>query len=115
MYDSIERILKVQRHSRQRIITETWIEDPDLSGPLETFIEDIFEFVRSKNLALPDTDLVLYCSVDKEGKNWCGYYFVSHRTRILFWLENFQVDEHLEEVRGELHPTHISGYPHLFD
>ena len=48
-------------------------------------------------------------------KAWCGYYFVSHRNRILFWLETFEADEHIGEMKGELHPTHMSRYPDFFD
>ena len=104
--------LKIFKLYLQAIITETWIVDPELFQPLDRFIEEINDFTRSKNISFHDTHLVLHCSLDNEGQAWCGYYYVCHTTRILFWLENFNIDEHLEEVRGELHPTHISKYDH---
>lgn len=99
--------------SEIRIITETWIADPQLFQPLDNFIEDIADFIRAKNLSFHDTDLVLDCSLDEEGKPSCGYYLVCHCTRTLFWLENFKIDEYLEEVKGELHPSHIKLFLEL--
>jgi len=107
--------LKICQLYLQAIITETWIEDPELFQPLNRFIEEINDFTRSKNLSFPDTHLVLHCSLDNEGQAWCGYYYVCHATRILFWLENRTIESEHLEVKGKLHSTHISKYDHLLD
>jgi hypothetical protein len=105
----------VRQLQLQAIITETWIGDPELWEPLRNFIDEIADFIRSKNLCFYGTDLVLYCSLDHEDQAWCGYYFVSHSTRSLFWLEKFEINQHLDELRGELHPSHISKPPSSLD
>ena len=32
-------------------------------------------------------DLVLDLDPDADGKIWCGYYFVDHQSRSVFWLD----------------------------
>jgi hypothetical protein len=85
--------------------------DPELWEPLCNFIDEITNFIRSKHLRFHETDLVLYCSLDNENQPWCGYYFAPHSTRSLFWLEKFEISSHLDELRGDLHPSHISMPP----
>jgi len=53
-----------------------------------------------------DVDLVLEV-VNAEDGWWCGYYFVEHSTRLLFWLESYVISEFLKEVKGDLSPSHI--------
>jgi hypothetical protein len=106
-----ENFLLVRLLQLEAIITETWIGDPELWEPLRDFIEQIADFIRSKNVRFHETDLVLYCSLDNSGQPWCGYYFVSHATRSLLWLEQYEIATHLEELRGDLHPSHISMPP----
>ena len=79
------------------MITETWIRDPELFEPLEQFIAQIIDFTRSKNLSFFNTDLVLDCTLDMEGVPWCGYYYVCHSSRTLFWLEDYPIDHHLKK------------------
>ena len=54
-----------------------------------------------------DVDLVLEVVNASDEQWWCGYYFVQHSTRLLFWLESYVVSEFLNEVKGDLSPSHV--------
>ncbi|TFK22158.1 hypothetical protein FA15DRAFT_671829 [Coprinopsis marcescibilis] len=99
-------------HEQDRIITDSQIYDADVSKHLGGFITDIHEHLRIRNLVqTEDVDLVLQivrCPEENgEEQWWCGYYFVNHSTRTIFWLEKFHIDEHLAEVKGKLQGSHI--------
>lgn len=57
----------------------------------------------------PKSDLVLeLCKNEKIDKWMCGYYFVHHPTRTIYWLEEVEIEhqsEPIREVRGN-----ISGF-----
>jgi hypothetical protein len=61
-------------------------------------------------LALADFDKTnlneLVIDLMPEGK--CGYYFVNHKDRSLFWLHDFDISEYINDVRGAISPAHIS-------
>ncbi|GLB41329.1 putative expressed protein [Lyophyllum shimeji] len=97
-------------HKEKRIITENWIWDAGQMRVLNSFIEQIEDFARSRNLYQPDdTHLILECTLDDE-KWWCGYYYTSASTRSLFWLEKHDIPRFLDEIRGEMHPTRFELY-----
>lgn len=92
----------------QRIVTDAWLYDREIFRVLIEFITQIDEFVRSRNLEKnDDVDLVLEVVNAIDGSWWCGYYFVHHSSRLLFWLESYIVDDFLEEVKGDLSPSHV--------
>ena len=91
----------------QRIVTDSWLYDREVFRVLTEFITQIDDFVRSRNLEKTnDVDLVLEV-VNASDEWWCGYYFVQHSTRLLFWLEPYIVSEFLNEVKGDLSPSHV--------
>ncbi|KNZ76477.1 hypothetical protein J132_10283, partial [Termitomyces sp. J132] len=91
----------------QKIITECWIWDQQMFIILNDFIKQFEDVTRSQNWTQPDgVDLLLEVTVE-DGKNWCGYYYVSASTRSLFWLETCDLSRHMSGVRGEVSPTHI--------
>ncbi len=42
-----------------------------------------------------NVDLVLDVTSNGEGENVCGYYLVYHKTRAVFWLDDFDVSKTL--------------------
>lgn len=76
---------------------------------MESF-EHIQDFVRAMGFDFPpDCHLVLDVKHNMPGQEsmryWCGYYFVSHSTHSVYWLEKtdiselFMGDEHVSEAR----------------
>ncbi|KAF8066991.1 hypothetical protein FPV67DRAFT_1450101 [Lyophyllum atratum] len=97
-------------HREKRIVTENWIWDPREMAVLDDFIEQIEDFARSRNLYQPpDTHIVLECT-EEDDQWWCGYYYACASTRSLFWLEKYEITKFLDEIRGDIHPTHIKLY-----
>ncbi|KAF8878915.1 hypothetical protein BD779DRAFT_1803491 [Infundibulicybe gibba] len=98
-------------HKEKRILTDEWLWDTIKSDQIARFVEAIEEFIRSRNLKLPeDSDLVLDLVQDLDDEYWCGYYYVDHSTKILCWLEKFDVSSSIAEVQGDLCPSHIRNY-----
>jgi hypothetical protein len=54
-----------------------------------------------------DYDLVLDI-VETKDKKTMQYYFVDHNTRTLFWLEGYDMNCLLDDIRGAEEPSHIS-------
>ncbi|KAG5636729.1 hypothetical protein H0H81_007058 [Sphagnurus paluster] len=95
-------------HAEKRIVTENWLWDEDEMKILNKFIFEIEEFVRTRRLEQPpDTHLFLEWREDSEGQHWCGYYYACASTRSLFWLETHDISGDLDEIKGEISPTHI--------
>src|SRR5271156_5869583 len=68
-----------------------------------SFMEDR-KCVLSENLDLePEPELVV--ELLQDGR--CGYYFVSHRLRLLFWPEAFLFKGLLSAVRGVTKPVQL--------
>ncbi|RXW24344.1 hypothetical protein EST38_g1543 [Candolleomyces aberdarensis] len=68
------------------VLTEAWIHDDHTLDKIERYIESISTYVRGNGITLPlDTFLVL--ELRQSGR--CGYYFVNHQERCLFWLDPF--------------------------
>ncbi|KAF8883261.1 hypothetical protein BD779DRAFT_1802051 [Infundibulicybe gibba] len=100
-------------HSQKRIITYSWLWDAGVSDQIAVFTEKIEVLIRSQNLTLPeDSDLVLKLVWDTEGQLCrCGYYYVRHSTKTLFWLESFDVSPFVAAIKSnKLCPSHIRNY-----
>ncbi len=73
---------------------------------IEDYVQIILNAISSHNVAIPPlNDLVveLY-TVDSE-TNKCGYYFVHHSMRSIYWLEDVALElqcGNIPEIRGEL-------------
>jgi hypothetical protein len=57
----------------------------------------------------PGVDLVLDEYVYDDGSKGCQYYFVNHRDRCVFWMDNGDSDLFLvtQEVKGMTSASHI--------
>ena len=64
--------------------------------------------MREKGIELgPDVELVLEPMLSSDGSEIaCGYYFVCHENRSLFWLENFDPSSLFGEVKATS-PAHF--------
>ncbi|KAJ7770192.1 hypothetical protein DFH07DRAFT_806033 [Mycena maculata] len=91
----------------KKIITETWLYDPDWMDNILMYIEIIDRFLEANRIQIPpDSELVLEprCC---DGELRCGYYFVNPANRTIFWLQEVPLDRCLKEIRGgPLGPRH---------
>jgi hypothetical protein len=76
------------------------------------FIKQIEDFVYNQHVTLPNnTELVLELVPQDGDSPWmCGYYFIDHESRSLFWPEEFEADYLLQEVKGVTQAYQISEY-----
>jgi hypothetical protein len=93
----------------QKIVTEANLYHAEVMHDIDSFIEHIDNVMRLKGIKLgPEVELVLEPMLSKDGTDIvCGYYFVDHETRCLFWLENFDVSYTLADIKGVKSPAHI--------
>lgn len=47
---------------------------------------------------------------EESDQYWCGYYYVSHSTRDIFWLEKRDISELFMEAETEVSEPHISEF-----
>ncbi|KAF9453392.1 hypothetical protein P691DRAFT_695106 [Macrolepiota fuliginosa MF-IS2] len=91
-----------------RILTEEWLFDSDTARVIEYFVQSIRNSISQHGVCIPEmSDLVL--ELYRERDPWmCGYYFVHHLTRSIYWLEEANLEfqcEAIKQVRGK-----IAGY-----
>ena len=48
--------------------------------------------------------------VEMNGSKSCGYYFVDHRFKVIFWLEEFDVSPICKDVGAVLSHSHLREY-----
>ncbi|KAF9440349.1 hypothetical protein P691DRAFT_780107 [Macrolepiota fuliginosa MF-IS2] len=80
-------------HEEKRVITEAYLYDQDTLHQVCRHLAKIEDFIE--RMRLPDIlgrhDLVLDLSpiVRERGSYSCGYYFVNHEERSIFWLQTY--------------------------
>lgn len=101
--------------SPQRILTDAYLYDDEILLNINLFIRQMEETLHGKSITLaPDVETVLELFDYPDSTVGCGYYFVDHKSRCLFWHEDFQIDYLLLEVHGATCPSHISMFSCLW-
>ncbi|KAH7913125.1 hypothetical protein BJ138DRAFT_679527 [Hygrophoropsis aurantiaca] len=96
---------------RTRTFTEVDICDPGIFQDIEDFSKTLHQslrlFIEDKDLKLKldEVELVLEPTVDDSGV-LCDYYFVNHRSRCLFWLEDYDAGVILADCKGVTSLSH---------
>ncbi|KAI0366828.1 hypothetical protein BV20DRAFT_951560 [Pilatotrama ljubarskyi] len=89
-------------HPDKRMYTDADVRDRKLRAILQAFEETLLDIIHDQNIVLPpDYEVVLYLEerTVSGGYNWL-YYYVDPNTRSLFWLEEFDIIDELNEVTG---------------
>ena len=104
--------------ARQRIFTEANLYDHDklqlITECADQILSELENMTRDKNIPFsPDVELVLEL-VPWNKQLICGYYFVEHNSRCLFWLEGFDAKD-LCGIKAVVSLSHLrkSGFPGL--
>ncbi|XP_006462384.1 hypothetical protein AGABI2DRAFT_179143 [Agaricus bisporus var. bisporus H97] len=91
----------------QRIVTEEWMYDPDISELILDFIKEIQEAISEYKVTLwPESDLLVELHrregriTEDDGHAHCGYYFVQHTRRCIYWLEEVKLNPTLSKALG---------------
>lgn len=90
--------------------------DPDISELILDFIKEIQEAISEYKVTLwPESDLLVELHrregkiTEDDGHPHCGYYFVQHTRRCIYWLEEVKLNPTLSKALG-LISGDLSGY-----
>ncbi|KAG1753603.1 uncharacterized protein EDB91DRAFT_1098826 [Suillus paluster] len=83
-------------HKENRTFTDLDICDPVICDDIEYYMQYLFDELRRtvglEKLDMNQVDLVLEPKVFDGDSVVCCYYFVNHRNRCLFWLDDFHAE-----------------------
>ncbi|KAG6808067.1 hypothetical protein H0H92_005536, partial [Tricholoma furcatifolium] len=96
-------------NTSKRIVTESWIEYPNVFRALTRAINRIDEFTRSIAFVQPE-DSHLILDIDDGTEDKLHYYYTKASSRRVFWLKAHDISDAVREVRGDLSATHLRLY-----
>ncbi|KAL4268934.1 WW domain-containing protein [Pleurotus pulmonarius] len=95
--------------TKRKVLTDVNLLDKDILYQTHRFVDIIFDYIRAENLQLePDVELVVETvKYDWDDDYRCGYYFVHHNSRNLFWLQDFDVSYALWDAHANTSLSHV--------
>ncbi|KAF7354690.1 hypothetical protein MSAN_01382700 [Mycena sanguinolenta] len=105
-------------HAEHRIFTDAYLYDPAPSVQITSAVAQLLARPEVQQLLSTDSnhiDIVLDLMTESIDNDECGYYFVDHSARIIFWLDEFNMNtlDNWKQLPGIASPTHASGWPKL--
>lgn len=105
-----------RQFSNYAVVTEANLHRKDIENRVHSWLESIDDIIAEQQMEVPPSS-ELFIELD-DSLSSCGYYFVNHRTRRLFWLE--QTTTELLNIGMVVSPSHVGmhldlfriGYPH---
>ncbi|KAK0486397.1 hypothetical protein IW261DRAFT_1559799 [Armillaria novae-zelandiae] len=100
-------------HQEKRTFTGVDLRNQAKLQRIMNHLDTIYEFIRKNHIIIPaNVDLVFELVRDPDsGDECCAYYFASHGTRSVFWLDDFDTNNLIiwaqEEVKGVTEPSHV--------
>ncbi|KAG7449909.1 uncharacterized protein BT62DRAFT_928667 [Guyanagaster necrorhizus] len=98
-------------HQAKRSFTGVNLCDREKLQHITKFMDDIYEYIRVNAITIPENvDLVFELVRDPDNdEQCCAYYFASHDTRSVFWLDDFDMSypNTWDEVKGVTEPSHV--------
>lgn len=95
----------------QRLFTDTNMYNADLKEEMEDFYSHLEKLMLDEKVTMPSKknyDLVLdVMRTENQTVQW-SYYFACHKTRCLFWLDEYDASS---EIYGVESPAHASVSP----
>ncbi|TFK26151.1 hypothetical protein FA15DRAFT_667829 [Coprinopsis marcescibilis] len=94
----------VKPTSNLSLITEARIDDADQYQKIDHYFGAITEYIRKYNIQLPPNPFLV---LELRNSGNCGYYFVNHQKRCLFWLDSFDYSDMVQHVRIKHTTSHV--------
>ncbi|KAF4593415.1 hypothetical protein EYR38_009129 [Pleurotus pulmonarius] len=93
----------------RKVLTDVDISNEEVLRHTQHFLTLIFDSLRAKNLQLENEVELVVETVKYDGEEdyRCGYYFVDHKNRCLFWLEDFDISHALWDAWANTSLSHI--------
>ncbi|KAF7354688.1 hypothetical protein MSAN_01382500 [Mycena sanguinolenta] len=98
-------------HTEHRIFTDAYLYDAAAFVQITSTVDQLLARAEVQQLLSADSshiDIVLDLMTESVDNNECGYYFVDHSARIIFWLDAFNMGalDNWNQVPGIASPTH---------
>ncbi|KAF7354692.1 hypothetical protein MSAN_01382900 [Mycena sanguinolenta] len=98
-------------YTEHRIFTDAYLYDAAPFAQITSAIAQLLARAEVQQLLNTDSshiDIVLDLMTESSDNDECGYYFVDHSPRIIFWLDAFSMSalHHWNQVPGIASPTH---------
>ena len=78
-----------------------------ITDSADQILGELENIARDENIILPPgLELVLEI-IPTEDELICGYYFVEHSSRCLFWLEEFDAEKICEDIKVVVSQSHL--------
>ncbi|KAF4570131.1 hypothetical protein EYR36_009937 [Pleurotus pulmonarius] len=105
----LDEICSSRRLSLLKVLTDVDISNEEVLRHTQHFLTLIFDSLRAKNLQLENEVELVVETVKYDGEEdyRCGYYFVDHKNRCLFWLEDFDISHALWDAWANTSLSHI--------
>ncbi|KAG1833999.1 hypothetical protein DFJ58DRAFT_735976 [Suillus subalutaceus] len=89
-----------------KVFTDANVRNPETAVRIGKALEKAYEEARNANIFLhPSIELVL--ELMEKGNEECGYYFVDHEKRVIFWFQDHKSDLLMCNIRGVERKSHI--------
>ncbi|KAG1885203.1 hypothetical protein F4604DRAFT_1616659 [Suillus subluteus] len=93
-------------HLSKRVFTDADVRNPETVVRIGKAVEKAYEEARNASISLdPSIELVL--ELMEKGNEECGYYFVDHEKRVIFWFQDHKSDLLMCNIRGVERKSHI--------
>lgn len=94
-------------HPYKRVFTDADARDPETAFKLATAVEKAYREARNVDILLrPSVELALEFMME-DGEEMWGYYFTDHERRSIFWFEDHESYNLINNVRGVERKSHI--------
>lgn len=96
--------------ARQRVFTDVNVRDPVIAVELGEAVKKAYEEARKENILLnPYVELTLEL-IELDGEKAWGYYFADYKRHTIFWFEDHESMDLMNNIRGVHHKTHVSKF-----
>ena len=93
------------------MLTDGNLYDPHIFDFIESYIQGIMDYISSYGITLP-SQTVLVLEQRDNGK--CGYYFADHSHQCIFWLDGFDANSLVYEVKTCPTTSHLGEFYFYF-
>jgi hypothetical protein len=116
------KVIHIVMDHRTCYLQRTFIEanmDEATSCLVDGYVDELHNLACTKSVNLEDDDIDLFVQLEAklDGNVSCGYYFIDHAARTLFWLHDHDtaMDDIFDGLRGIYDPSHISASCRIYE
>ena len=93
------------------VLTDGYLYDPHMFDFIESYIHGIMDYISSHEITLPSQTVLV---LEKRENGKCGYYFADHSHECIFWLDDFDANSLVYEVKTRPTTSHLGEFSFSF-